>query len=182
MLLPEPVGATDSTSRPASWASTTSAWPGRNSWYLKTPRRTSTGVGTALKCGRVGDRGASFFTARAGRSCDPLAMQAGVAEFVLAMMAASAVALLARSIPICYESALALVGLAAGVLVGPIATGFAHSLILFVLLPGLLFEASYRLSWRQLRGNLLAVVLLATVGVVLTTAVVAFLGHVALGL
>src|SRR2546422_11716471 len=47
MLLPEAVGATDSTSRPASWASTTSAWPGRNSWYLKTWRRTSTGVGTA---------------------------------------------------------------------------------------------------------------------------------------
>jgi monovalent cation:H+ antiporter, CPA1 family len=109
-------------------------------------------------------------------------MQAGVAEFVLAMMAASAVALLARSIPICYESALALVGLVAGILVGPVATGFAHSLILFVLLPGLLFEASYRLSWHHLRGNLPAVLLLATLGVLLTTALVALLGHLALGL
>jgi len=35
---PEPVGATASTSRPASWASTTSAWPGRKSWWPKTSR------------------------------------------------------------------------------------------------------------------------------------------------
>jgi len=105
-----------------------------------------------------------------------------VAEFVLALMAASAVALLARSIPVCYESLLALAGLAAGMLFGPVQTAVAHSLILFVFLPGLLFEASYRLSWRHLRGNLVAVVTLATVGVLLTTALVAFLGHLALGL
>jgi CPA1 family monovalent cation:H+ antiporter len=105
-----------------------------------------------------------------------------VAEFVLALMAASAVALLARSIPVCYESALALAGLAAGIVFGPVATGFAHSLILFVFLPGLLFEASYRLSWRHLRGNLPLVVPLATVGVLVTTVLVAFLGHLALGL
>jgi monovalent cation:H+ antiporter, CPA1 family len=92
------------------------------------------------------------------------------------------VALIARWVPICYESALAVAGLGAGVVFGPVETGVAHSLILFVFLPGLLFEASYRLSWRHLRGNLVVVVSLATVGVLLTTALVAFMGHVALGL
>jgi CPA1 family monovalent cation:H+ antiporter len=55
-------------------------------------------------------------------------------------------------------------------------------LILFVLLPGLLFDTGFRLRWPLLRQNLLAVAALATVGVVLTTAVVGALGHWALGL
>src|SRR5450759_705332 len=40
MLFPEPVGATDRTSRSASIAATTSAWPGRNSSRPKTSRST----------------------------------------------------------------------------------------------------------------------------------------------
>jgi len=51
-----------------------------------------------------------------------------------------------------------------------------------VLLPGRLFEAAFNLSWAELRRNLVAVVVLASVGVVLTTGVVALLGHAALGL
>src|SRR5438067_4440097 len=49
MLLPEPVGATQSTSRPASCASTTSAWPGLNTWSPKTDSRVlrAAGVDTA---------------------------------------------------------------------------------------------------------------------------------------
>src|SRR5437899_598691 len=39
MLFPEPVGATARTSRRASIASTTSAWPGRNDGSPKTSRR-----------------------------------------------------------------------------------------------------------------------------------------------
>ncbi|MBO0683954.1 MAG: cation:proton antiporter [Candidatus Dormibacteraeota bacterium] len=109
-------------------------------------------------------------------------MDSRLTVFVLALMATSVIALLARALPVPYESALALAGLGAGILVGPLDTGFAHSLILSVLLPGLLFDASYRLSWKLLRGNLVAVVLLATMGVLLTTTVVAFLGHLALGL
>src|SRR2546430_10434954 len=81
MLLPEPVGATDSTSRPASWASTTSAWPGRNSWYLKTWRRTSTGVGTAPVW--PGRRPRSKLLYGTGRLYLRPQRQAGVAEFVL---------------------------------------------------------------------------------------------------
>jgi monovalent cation:H+ antiporter, CPA1 family len=109
-------------------------------------------------------------------------IEARVETFVLLLMAACAVALLVKAVPVPYVSALALVGLLAGLVVGRGQLQLTHSLILFVLLPGLLFEAAFNLSWGELRGNLVAVVALATLGVVLTTAVVAGVGHAALGL
>jgi monovalent cation:H+ antiporter, CPA1 family len=109
-------------------------------------------------------------------------IEARVETFVLLLMAACAVALVVKAVPVPYVSALALVGLLAGLVVGRGQLQLTHSLILFVLLPGLLFEAALNLSWRELRANLVAVVALATLGVVLTTAVVAVVGHAALGL
>jgi CPA1 family monovalent cation:H+ antiporter len=109
-------------------------------------------------------------------------IEARVETFVLLLMAACAVALLVKAVPVPYVSALALVGLLAGLVVGRGQLQLTHALILFVLLPGLLFEAAFNLSWRELRANLVAVVALATLGVVLTTAVVAVVGHAALGL
>jgi monovalent cation:H+ antiporter, CPA1 family len=109
-------------------------------------------------------------------------IEARVETFVLLLMAACAVALVVKAVPVPYVSALALVGLLAGLVVGRGQLQLTHSLILFVLLPGLLFEAAFNLSWRELRANLVAVVALATLGVVLTTAVVALVGHAVLGL
>ncbi|MBJ7597469.1 MAG: sodium:proton exchanger [Candidatus Nephthysia bennettiae] len=109
-------------------------------------------------------------------------IEARVETFVLLLMAACAVALVVKAVPVPYVSALALVGLLAGLVVGRGQLQLTHSLILFVLLPGLLFEAAFNLSWRDLRANLVAVVALATLGVVLTTAVIAVVGHAALGL
>jgi monovalent cation:H+ antiporter, CPA1 family len=109
-------------------------------------------------------------------------IEARVETFVLLLMAACAVALLVKAVPVPYVSALALAGLVAGLIFGRGQLQLTHSLILFVLLPGLLFEAAFNLSWRELRANLVAVVALATLGVLLTTAVVALLGHAALGL
>lgn len=105
-----------------------------------------------------------------------------VEAFVLLLMAACAVALLVKAVPVPYVSALALVGLLGGLVVGRGQVQLTHALILFVLLPGLLFEAAFNLSWRELKANLVAVVALATLGVVLTTAVVAVVGQAALGL
>lgn len=109
-----------------------------------------------------------------------------VFAFVSILIVASAVAVLVRFVPVPYTTALAVAGLALGAALGPI--GIPQGLhatskvILFVLLPGLLFEASFRLPWSELRANLVAVVSLATVGVVLTAALVGVFGHVALGL
>ena len=109
-------------------------------------------------------------------------METRVTAFVFILMAAAVVAVVVKVVPVPYVSALALVGLAAGPLLGHGEVHLTQSLILFVLLPGLLFEAAFNLSWAQLRTNVVAVTALATVGVVLTTAFVAPLGHAALGL
>lgn len=103
--------------------------------------------------------------------------------FVLLLILGGGVAVLVRFVPVPYESALAAIGLAVGVTVGPgELPSVGGDLILLVLLPGLLFDAAFRLEWPLLRQNLLAVVALATAGVGLTTLVVALLGQWALGL
>jgi CPA1 family monovalent cation:H+ antiporter len=105
-----------------------------------------------------------------------------VAALVIILMAAAAVAMVVKVVPVPYVSALALAGLLAEAVLGHHEVHLTQDLILVVLVPGLLFEAAYSLSWRELRQNLLAVIALATLGVLLTTAVVALLGHAALGL
>ena len=102
--------------------------------------------------------------------------------FVLLLMAAAMVALLVKVVPVPYVSALALAGLVAAPFIGERPVNLTQDLILFVLLPGLLFEAAFNLSWRELRANLPTVIALATVGVALTTGVVGLLGQTALGL
>jgi CPA1 family monovalent cation:H+ antiporter len=110
-------------------------------------------------------------------------LPAGVGVIVTLLLVGSAVAVAVRFLPVPYESMLALLGLIAGVVFGQGALpSIGGDLILFVLLPGLLFEAAFRLEWRLLRSNWPAVVALATVGVGLTTLVVGLLGHFALGL
>jgi monovalent cation:H+ antiporter, CPA1 family len=105
-----------------------------------------------------------------------------VTAFVVVLMVAAAIAVIVRRVPVPYVTALAVAGFAAG------ATGlqqpfhFTPNLILFVLIPGLLFEASFNLNWRHLWTNLIAVASLATVGVLVTTVVVGLMGHFALGL
>lgn len=107
----------------------------------------------------------------------------GVGLVVVLLLVGSTVAVLVRFVPVPYESVLALLGVIVGLTLGPgTLPGLGGDLILFVLLPGLLFEAGFRLRWPLLRQNLLAVVSLATAGVVLTTAIVGILGHWALGL
>lgn len=92
------------------------------------------------------------------------------------------VALLAERIRVPYVVVLAGVGVLAGLVVAPEHLHLTPSLILFIFLPGLLFEAAFNLNWRQLRDNLVAVIALATLGVFLTTAVAGLLVHVVLGL
>ncbi len=91
------------------------------------------------------------------------------------------VALMVKVVPVPYVSALALAGLVAAPFIGE-KVNLTHDLILFVLLPGLLFEAAFNLSWRELRANLVTVIALATAGVALTGGVVALVGQTALGL
>jgi monovalent cation:H+ antiporter, CPA1 family len=110
------------------------------------------------------------------------AMQTPLAEFVLLLLVAAAVAVLVKRLPLPYVTALALVGAAIGVGPHPPTPTLTRSLIFFAILPGLLFEAGFNLSWGHLRRDLSAVGLLATLGVFLTMAVVAALSRLFLGL
>lgn len=109
-------------------------------------------------------------------------LETHLTTFVVLLMIACAVAIAVKAVPVPYEVALALIGLLAGSLAGPVPFQLTPSVILAVFLPGLLFEGAFRLDWRLLRRNLVAVVVLATLGVLLMSLLVGGLVHLLLGL
>ena len=82
-----------------------------------------------------------------------------IQAFVALLGVAAIVAIVARPLRLPYSVALVLVGLAAGI-VKPLAIKgpkpiVAPEVVLVVLLPGLVFEAGYRLDLARLRRSLL---------------------------
>lgn len=109
-------------------------------------------------------------------------IESSVVALVLLLAIAVVTAFLVQRLPIPYVVALALVGAAAGLVVRLEPIHLTPGLILTILLPGLLFEAAFKLKWAYLRDNLVAVVTLATVGVFLTIGLAGLLAHATLGL
>ena len=109
-------------------------------------------------------------------------IQSGIATLVALLAMAAVTAVLVQRIPIPYVVALAVIGAVVGQFLSAQPIRLTHSVILFILLPGLLFEAAFNLKWSHLRDNLVAVLALATLGVFLTTALAGLLVHYALGL
>ncbi len=112
----------------------------------------------------------------------PAVLESGVAALVLLLTVAVVIAILVRRLPIPYVVALAVVGAVGGSFAAGRPIHLTHSLILFILLPGLLFEAAFNLRWRHLRANLAGVVALATVGVFLTAGLAGLVFHQLLGI
>ena len=92
------------------------------------------------------------------------------------------VALASRRLRLPYTVALVLVGLAFSIV--PIAEAeiVSPGLVVAVLLPGLVFDAAYRLDGDELRRTFGGVALLAVPGVLVTAAIVALVLHLATGL
>ena len=109
-------------------------------------------------------------------------IESHVAAFVVLLMVAAVTAVLAKVLPLPYVTVLAVIGAASGFFFQLHAVPLTRSLILFVVLPGLLFEAAFNLQWQRLRRDLAAIGLLATAGVLLTAGLIALLGHWLLGL
>ncbi|MGA9884398.1 MAG: Na+/H+ antiporter [Candidatus Acidiferrales bacterium] len=113
-------------------------------------------------------------------------------EFLLLLMIlASAIAVVAMRLRIPYTVALVIGGLALGAVhLHAMSNFFGESrpnwltpdVILILFLPGLLFEGSARINIRQLRQNLVPVLILANVGVLITTVFIGYALHWALGL
>lgn len=93
--------------------------------------------------------------------------------FVLLVAVASLLAVATRRITILpYSVALTILGLAVAALALPVQVTVDPEILLAVLVPGLVFEAAYRISLKDLVPNLAAVGLLATVGVLVTAGIV----------
>lgn len=101
---------------------------------------------------------------------------------LLLIMVASAVAIAIKWVRLPYAVALVLVGLFIGVfhLLPPVA--LTPDLILVILLPLMLFEASWNLNLKVLRDCYKAVAVYATVGVIVSAVVVGAVLHYAAGL
>lgn len=100
-----------------------------------------------------------------------------LASAVGLLVVAIMVALLARRLAMPYTVGL----VAAGIGLAPFSSGLApllnHDLIYLVILPPLLFEAAINIHWTELRRDLAPILVLSTVGVVISAAVIAFGMH-----
>lgn len=102
--------------------------------------------------------------------------------FVVLVVIATGVALLARRTPLPYSVALVLAGLAIPVIAPGLHVDVTPEVILAVLLPGLVFEAAYKLHVDELRRAFPMVAVMAVPGVLVTAGVVAVAANVATGL
>lgn len=96
---------------------------------------------------------------------------------ILLLLIAAVVAMLTRRLRLPYSTGLVLAGILMGLLPFAPPLTLTRDLLFTALLPPLLFEASFSLDWQELRRNSPVIVLLATVGVVLSAAVTSYGMH-----
>ncbi len=89
--------------------------------------------------------------------------------FIILLSIAALVAILIRRIRLPYTVALVLVGLILSFFPNFLGFQVSSDLILAILVPPLIFEATLHIPWRKLRNDLLPVLLLAVVGTLLGT-------------
>jgi CPA1 family monovalent cation:H+ antiporter len=102
--------------------------------------------------------------------------------FVILVGMASLVTLLARRINLPYTVALVAFGIVAGAVFTPFRLEITPELVLVVLLPALVFEASYQIDFDKLRPSLVGVSLLAGPGVLVSAALVALFLNLGAGM
>ena len=95
----------------------------------------------------------------------------------LLLLIAAVVAMLTRRVRLPYSVGLVAAGVILAVLPFAPKVSLTKDLIFTALLPPLLFEAAFNLHWKQLRRNFPVIVVLATLGVVLSACVTAIGMH-----
>jgi CPA1 family monovalent cation:H+ antiporter len=102
--------------------------------------------------------------------------------FVLLISIAALVAIFVRRfVRLPYTVALVLVGLVLSLFPDFLGIPISSELILAILVPPLIFEASLHIRWAELRDNLIPILLLAVVGVAASTVIVAEIVTIILG-
>lgn len=89
------------------------------------------------------------------------------------LLIAAIVAILTRRLHLPYATALVAAGMGVSFLPFAPAISITRDLVFTVLLPPLVFEAAFRIPWKALRRDLVVIVVLATLGVVVSAAVTA---------
>ena len=92
--------------------------------------------------------------------------------FVVLLSLAALAAIIVRRIPLPYTVTLVLIGLALS-FVPSVGIDLSSELILAILVPPLIFEATLSIKWRRLRENLAPILLLALAGTFIGTFIVA---------
>ena len=98
-------------------------------------------------------------------------MELDVQTGVLLLLLAAVVAMLTRRLRLPYSVGLVVAGIRLAALPFAPSVHLTKDLIFTVLLPPLLFEAAFYLNWGQLRRDFFVVLVLATLGVVLSAGV-----------
>jgi CPA1 family monovalent cation:H+ antiporter len=93
--------------------------------------------------------------------------------FVFLLGASALVTILAQRVKLPYTVGLVAFGIAAGAMAQPLRVQITPELVLVVLLPALIFEASYKTDLGRLRSASVGVALLAGPGVLLSAAIIA---------
>jgi CPA1 family monovalent cation:H+ antiporter len=91
---------------------------------------------------------------------------------VLLLSIAALVAIVSRRIRVPYTVALVLMGLILSFFPNPFSIDISSDLILAILVPPLLFEATLQIKWEKLRRNIVPILLLAVLGTLLSTIIV----------
>jgi CPA1 family monovalent cation:H+ antiporter len=99
-------------------------------------------------------------------------MELSVERAALLLLIAAVVAILSRRVRLPYSVGLVAAGIAVALVPFGPQINLTKDLLFTVLLPPLIFEAAFCLDWQQLRKDLPVILLLATVGVVLSAAVI----------
>ena len=101
---------------------------------------------------------------------------------VVLLAIAAGVAVLAARFKFPYTVALVIAGFGASVLGELVAVDISPELILFLLVPPLLFEATLHLPWSKLKADLTPILLFALIGTFVGTLAIGALVNVTLGL
>lgn len=95
-------------------------------------------------------------------------MTSSIAPWAVLLLVASVVGVLARRLHVPYSVGLVVGGIGLALLPWHPSVSLSRELVYSGILPPLIFEAAYELRWDALRRNLALVVVLATVGVLLS--------------
>ena len=98
-------------------------------------------------------------------------MEISVEKAALLLLISAVVAIVTRRLHMPYSVGLVAAGIVIALLPFSPQVSLTRNLLFTVLLPPLIFEAAFGLDWRQLRSDLPVVLVLATLGVLLSAAV-----------